>query len=201
VLSFDGLSLSYGQTNQDCMAVGICRDGFLFWTSSIFDGRNTPLEGKNVVLLQQPSPNQSKNIWNVGHKEVGGGCHSLFQELSKVVSPVRAELKACQIPQCPWWSGGTGFQDLYHWMRLPRSTVWCVPGGTCTRQWPLTIGGTYTREVDTTVKPPKIQKSCLISMFFLYLKSVETCQKAVYLPLLSLVIICYGCHSYYAYFL
>ena len=91
VLSFDGLSLSYGQTNQDCMAVGICRDGFFFWTWHIFEGRSTPFEGKNVVLLQQPSPNQSKTVEMLDTRR---RVSILFQELSKVVSPVRAELKA-----------------------------------------------------------------------------------------------------------
>ena len=166
-----------------------------FWTWHIFEGRNTPVEGKHVVLLQQPSPNQSKTFEMLDTRR---RVSLLFrQELSKVVSPVRAELKAGKFPSVHdgcWGDRVSG----------PIGTVWCVPGGTCTRQWPLTIGGAYTREVDQLETPQwSHQRSKKVAWFQCFsctskvLKHVKKPFTFLYSPWLSY----HGCHSYYAYFL
>ena len=71
------------------MAAGICRDETPFKPET-FWGRSTPFKGKHVALLQQTPPNQSKTLETLDTKM---WVSILFQELSKVVSPVRAELK------------------------------------------------------------------------------------------------------------
>lgn len=109
-------------------------------------------------------------MWNVGHKEVGvnsfpgviqsGKSSASWVEglpCSVLEQSFGAQLgfnmsNSPPVSMTMMVRGEQGFRTYtIEWGFL--GTVWCVPGGTCTRQWPLTIGGACAREVDQLETP------------------------------------------------
>lgn len=146
-------------------------------------------------------------MWNVGHKEVGVNS---FPGVIQSGKSSAGWVEGRQIPQCKWWSGEQGFRTYtIEWGFL--GTVWCVPGGTCTRQWPLTIGGACTREVDQLETPQwSHQRSKKVAWFQCFscpskvLKRVKKPFTFLYSPWLSYAMVAIATmlifYSYYTYY-